>query len=240
MRILLFLPLGNRQICSYLNSCNCHTNTCPDISHLSRSKLERTLEKFQSLLPLGYLYLIVLGIIKESLFYYHLDINILKYCSLMDVLISPIAELTSRPVIILATLFLVGLSLIFQTVLTKHSDKKWVQRVLGQKPEENGLQKQEIKNIVIQQSAVFLMVALATFFLGIGFSNGEKVAKKIQANDLSYDHKINFESDKQEEVYLINSNSSYYFYISKGNKNLKIAPAGSIKTIELTNNKMLK
>ena len=202
--------------------------------------MEKSLEKFQSLLPLGYLYLIVLGIVKESLFYYQLDINILKYSSLMDVLISPIAELTSRLAIIWATLFLVGLSLIFQKLLVKNSDKKWVRRILGQKPEENSFEKEEIKKIVVQQCVVFLMVALGTFFLGTGLSNGEKVARKIRENNLSYDYKISFESDKQEEVFLINSNSSYYFYITKGNKNLKIAPTGSIKTIELINNKKLK
>ncbi|SEI41419.1 hypothetical protein SAMN04487995_0522 [Dyadobacter koreensis] len=199
--------------------------------------MERPLEKFQSLLPLGYLYLIVLGIMKESLYYYQLNINILKYCSLMDVLISPIAELTSSPIIIYATLFLLAMSLILQTVLTKNSEKEWARKILGLKPTEIDLQKDEIKNIVIQQSIVFLMVALATFFVGIGLSNGEKVAKKIQNNDLSYDYKFNFESDKQEEVFLINSNSSYYFYITKGNKNLKIAPVGSIKTIEVTSSK---
>ena len=189
---------------------------------------------------MGYLYLIVLGIVKESLFYYQLDINILKYSSLMDVLISPIAELTSRLAIIWATLFLVGLSLIFQKLLVKNSDKKWVRRILGQEPEENSFEKEEIKKIVVQQCVVFLMVALGTFFLGTGLSNGEKVARKIRENNLSYDYKISFESDKQEEVFLINSNSSYYFYITKGNKNLKIAPTGSIKTIELINNKKLK
>lgn len=155
----------------------------------------------------------------------------------MDVLISPIAELTSSPIIIYATLFLLAMSLILQTVLTKNSEKEWARKILGLKPTEIDLQKDEIKNIVIQQSIVFLMVALATFFVGIGLSNGEKVAKKIQNNDLSYDYKFNFESDKQEEVFLINSNSSYYFYITKGNKNLKIAPVGSIKTIEVTSSK---
>jgi len=155
----------------------------------------------------------------------------------MDVLISPIAELTSSPIIIYATLFLLAMSLILQTVLTKNSEKEWARKILGLKPTEIDLQKDEIKNIVIQQSIVFLMVALATFFVGIGLSNGEKVAKKIQNNDLSYDYKFHFESDKQEEVFLINSNSSYYFYITKGNKNLKIAPVGSIKTIEVTSRK---
>ena len=49
------------------------------------------MEKIKNLLPLGYLYLIILGILKESILYNQLDINILKYSSIMDIMISPIA-----------------------------------------------------------------------------------------------------------------------------------------------------
>lgn len=158
----------------------------------------------------------------------------------MDVLLSPIAELTSSPVIILATLFLIATSLFLQTVLVRNSGKKWVRKFLGQKATEKSMEKEEIKSIVIQQSVTFLMVALASFFIGIGLTNGRKVAKNIRENNLAYNYKISFESDNQEEVYLINSNSLYYFYLTKGNRNLKIAPVGSIKTIELTNREIMK
>lgn len=158
----------------------------------------------------------------------------------MDVLLSPIAELTSSPVIILATLFLIATSLFLQTVLVRNSGKKWVRRFLGQKATEKSMEKEEIKSIVIQQSVTFLMVALASFFIGIGLTNGRKVAKNIRENNLAYNYKINFESDNQEEVYLINSNSLYYFYLTKGNRNLKIAPVGSIKTIEVTNREIME
>jgi len=64
---------------------------------------------------------------KESLFYYQLDVNILKYSSLMDVLISPIAELTSTSVIICATVFLISLSLILKNTVKEQ------QQIMGAK-----------------------------------------------------------------------------------------------------------
>ena len=41
-------------------------------------------ENLQKLLPFGYLFLVVLGIIKESVFYHLIGINILKYSKKID------------------------------------------------------------------------------------------------------------------------------------------------------------
>jgi hypothetical protein len=54
----------------------------------------KLIEKLQTFLPLGYLYLIILGILRDGVFFYMLGINFLKYSSIMDILISPISELT--------------------------------------------------------------------------------------------------------------------------------------------------
>lgn len=62
----------------------------------------------------------------------------------------------------------------------------------------------------------------------------------MQKNELTYDYKATFDTDKEEMIHLIDNTSTYYFYLSKGNNNVKIAPVGSIKTLELTNNKKLK
>jgi hypothetical protein len=51
---------------------------------------------------------------------------------------------------------------------------------------------------------------------------------------------LNYNSGESTEIYLINTNSLYYFYISKGSKTIEIAPLASIKNIELTDNKMLE
>jgi len=202
--------------------------------------LTNNLDKLQSYLPLGYLYLIILGIVKESLYYYQLDINILKYSSIMDVLISPIADLTSEPVILVAVIFMVALSILLQFLFSRNSHKKWVQKFLSQNEAEKALSKEEIKATISRVFVVFCITALSTFFFGLGIGNGMKVVNKIKTNKLTYSHKISFDSDKTEEVYLFDNNSSYYFYLTKGNKNIKITPVGSIKSIELINNKKLK
>ncbi|TDE18405.1 hypothetical protein [Dyadobacter psychrotolerans] len=198
------------------------------------------LDKIQNLLPLGYLYLIILGIVKESLYYYQLDINILKYSSIMDILISPIADLTSEPIILIAVIFMIALSILLQFLLSRNSHKKWVQKFIGQKDSEKVLSKEEIKATISRVFVVFCMTALSSFFFGLGIGNGMKMVKKIKTNKLTYNHKISFDSDKTEEVCLFDNNSSYYFYLTKGNKNIKIAPVGSIKSVELINNKKLK
>jgi uncharacterized protein (DUF2164 family) len=154
----------------------------------------------------------------------------------MDVLISPIADLTSRPVILVAVLILVALSLLFQFLLSKNSHSKWVQKLVGQKPSDQALTKEEIKNLISQTFFGFFIAGLSSFFFSQGISDGMDLVKKIQNNELTYDHRISFDSDKSEEVHLFDNNSSYYFYLSKGSKNIKIAPVGSIKSVELINN----
>jgi hypothetical protein len=68
----------------------------------------KNLENLQTYLPLGYLYLVILGIIKESIHFFQLGINILKYSTLMDVLLSPIADLMSHPLIFVLFIVFIG------------------------------------------------------------------------------------------------------------------------------------
>ncbi|MEZ0128638.1 hypothetical protein AB9T88_02065, partial [Flavobacterium sp. LBUM151] len=85
-------------------------------------------DDIQKLLPLGYLFLVIMGILKESFFYYQLGINILKYSTIMDILISPIAEFTSNPIILVAILLLFVSHYYLPSVLLKYSNVKFVQK----------------------------------------------------------------------------------------------------------------
>lgn len=80
----------------------------------------------ERLLPFGYLILVILGIVKESVFYYFIGVNILKYSNLMDVLISPISDLTSHPIVLGGFSFYVLLLYIYFIYISKNTDKKWV------------------------------------------------------------------------------------------------------------------
>ncbi len=54
---------------------------------------ESTQRSIQDYLSLGYLYLVVVGILFDAIFYGILGINIIHYSSILDVLLSPIAFL---------------------------------------------------------------------------------------------------------------------------------------------------
>ena len=196
-------------------------------------------EIIQRTLPFGYLFLVVLGIIKESIYYYQVGINILKYSNIMDVLISPIADLTSTPIILLGfTIFI--LVLYFASLLISNNfDKDWIKKKIGSKKPLEDITEEEVSVYFSKYFISMFAFCLLCFFLGLGLGSGSKVASKISNNELKYGYEITFGDDQTKEIYLIGSNSAYYFYIEKGNKNVKIAPVGAIKSIEITTNKVL-
>ncbi|QHC84396.1 hypothetical protein AS589_06150 [Empedobacter brevis] len=98
-------------------------------------------EHLQRLLPFGYIYLVIMGIIKESIFYYQLDINILKFSSIMDILISPIAEITAHPFLLLFFIVLVLLLYFFKKYSLNHPEKKFIKNITRLKKQKTYLKK---------------------------------------------------------------------------------------------------
>lgn len=204
----------------------------------------KNIDKLQNLLPLGYLFLILLGIAKESIFYYQIGINIVRYSSIMDILISPVAAITSHPVFFIMVLLLFIFSFKLPHILLKNEDKKGLHKVFGSKITKTEKTKNEVpekeridyyNNVAIEFLAVFLI----SIFLGYGFADGRFTSEKIRANKISYDYKLNFNDNKSENIYLIGSNTAYYFYLTEGSPTVKIAPLNSIRNLELLKNKML-
>ncbi len=198
-------------------------------------------EGIQRSLPFGYLFLVVMGILKESVFYYQIGINILKYSTIMDILISPIATLTSHPVILIALIIIVVSSFAFPSFLSRQANKNkmWALKMASLKDHEN-MTKEAIENHFTNMFVRFLAMMLLSFFLGIGWGEGMGLTRKIRENRLKYDYTINYGDDNADQVHLIGSNSMYYIYLAKGSKIIKIVPLGSIKSIELTHNKKIE
>lgn len=191
-------------------------------------------ENLQNLLPFGYLYLVIMGILKESVFYHQIGINILEYSTIMDILVSPISTLTSNPIVFLAVLIFIFFLYAFIKFLSRNRQKKWALKLSSPKNHETLNEKE----IALHYTNLFITVTalgLLSFFLGIGLGSGSGLSRKIEDNKLKYHQKLNFNTGETEPVYLINTNSSYYFYLTKGNKNVKIAPIGSVRNIELIN-----
>lgn len=199
----------------------------------------KDIDKVQNLLPFGYLFLVILGIVKESLAYYQIGINIIRYSSVMDILISPIAAITSHPIFFITVLVFIIFYFNVPQILIKNEDKKWIHKIFGVKDVEPGLSESEKLNYYTITALKSLSVFLVCVFLGYGFADGRSTAEKIKNNKLHYNYKLNYSDEKSENVYLIGSNTGYFFYLAEGNPAIKIAPVGAIKNLEMSKNRML-
>ncbi|PQA89998.1 hypothetical protein B0A69_21495 [Chryseobacterium shigense] len=195
------------------------------------------LEKIQSLLPLGYMYLIVLGLLKETIFFYPLGINILNYSSITDILISPISDMTSNPILILVVLSVVLLFFLFQILLVKYSHKNWIQKILKSYRMDTNLDKRELRKAMIPAFVMLAGFELLALFIGLGLGQGEKIKKRLDSQTLQHNYILTTGSGERVPVYLIDINSIYYFYVKKDEKQVRIAPVGGIGNIEVINNK---
>ena len=171
-------------------------------------------DKIQNLLPLGYLLLVVLGITKESIYYYQLGINYIKYTSIMDILLSPIATLTQNYFAFGFVVLIFVLHYYLPSFLMKNHHKNWVQKWFGFKKFEANLSQDEIQSSVLTITLRGLVCYLISIYVGFGFGDGNIIATKIKENKLKYNYEIDFGNNK-EIVAEIGSNSIYYFYIVK-------------------------
>lgn len=200
-------------------------------------------EKLQNLLPLGYLYLVILGILKESVFFYQLGISILKYSSIMDILISPIADITSEPVIFLSIVFIVSFTYFYVKFLAKNRDKPWIKKFLlfnSWFQQRQEMTDEQLKKFIDNQMRLTIVLGIAGFFIFGGWGQGDKVRQLILNDKLRYNTRIYFNTGQTEEVYLIDSNSAYYFFVAKGSKDIQIAPINAVNKVQFTNNKKLR
>lgn len=195
----------------------------------------KNLENLQTYLPLGYLYLVILGIIKESVQFYQLGINILKYSTVMDILIGPIADLMSHPLIVLGFLALLIMGFLQMKYIFNKGSEKYFKAFFGKNKPKEEFTPQDFHRKIIE----FYAFLMASFFLGIGLAEGRMVTDRLKDNSLKYNHQLNYNTGESEQVHLVDNNSVYYFYFSKGDKHLKIAPVSTIKNLEITNNKRL-
>ncbi|SHG40483.1 hypothetical protein [Chryseobacterium vrystaatense] len=195
------------------------------------------LEKIQALLPLGYIYLIILGLLKETILFYPLGVNILKYSSITDILISPISDMISNPILILIVLSVALLFFLFQTLLIRYSHKNWVQKLLKNYRMNPELDKRELRKALIPPFVMLAGFELLALFVGLGIGQGQKIKKRMDSQTLKQNYILTTGSGESTPIYLIDINSIYYFYVKKDEKQVKIAPIGSINTLEVINKK---
>lgn len=165
----------------------------------------------QEYLSLGYLYLLIVGILTETIFYSFLGINILNYSTFLDILITPIKYMASN-IILPAVLLLIGLLLFI-----------WIKYVVPR------IKMTDAEKLSASQANPVVMIAIMILFLflGLGIGMGIKTSARMKEGNITPDHTITFTDSKQLNVRIIGQNSMYYFYIPENEKEIIASPIGN-------------
>ncbi len=178
----------------------------------------------QDYLSMGYLYLLALGIFREVIYYGFLDVNILSYSDVMDVLLSPLVFL-SKDLKVSGMLIVFGVLIYFLSKYThKKKQKETTESLDGNPPPQPDF----IKGTILLMGLGFL-----AFFFGTGIGSGFKYAKKLKAGEFENTHQIIFLDKEEVNVKMIGSNSQFVFYVLENDKQVSISPIqGNVKKIQ--------
>ncbi len=183
----------------------------------------------QNYLSVGYVVLILLGIIKDAVYFGFLGINIMSYATLSDVLISPIAFMIGSLKRLIATVILVALGALF--LKYGKGINAWAEKRFRREPRKKTKSKSQIdfdnKWGVVVLSAYFF----ASFFLGAGIGSGSKTMKRIENQELKMDDIITFDDGAVDTTGIVGKTTDYLFYVRKDSKNISISPVRAIKEI---------
>ena len=188
----------------------------------------------QNILSLGYIYLLVLGILHNAIYFNLIDVNYLEYSSVLDVLISPISVITSSLKSALVFIGIILISIIYVKVLIpllvkwrrkqqKYQSGKYLKKV----NDLDGFTKNNYALLMIMGLFVF------GYFIGFGQGKGMKNKSLISENKVEHNYTIDFINGKTVEAKLLGKNSLNVFYIVKGDKTVSIAPIdGNIMKVQ--------
>ena len=211
------------------------TNKSKDVAPrmMTFDKVFNSDRSIQDYLSMGYLYLLILGITSDSIYYSLIGVNILSYSSVLDVLLSPIVYLTrslSFPAIILLipaiAFFMINLAR--KKYLRDREKPEFQAKNDIEKLDKSFSQSQMMKSLIILSAFIIFSA-----YLGYGLGGGTKIKEGLESGSLSMSHNITFMDGNIVPVRLIGHNSSYVFYVKEGNKMVSVTPvSGNVRVIE--------
>ena len=186
--------------------------------------------RIQDLLSFGYLYLLLLGVIRDSLYFGLIGVNIILYSSVTDILFSPLAYLVDEPYLTFFFALAIYFAVIQPNFHKKHKGKSWYQRIFDEEKREERFSKPS----VISAELVFVTFMISSMLLGTGFGRGIGMSKKMRDQECKHNDRVEFVDGETEEVAIIGQNSLYIFYVMKGQTHVAISPInGVVKRIEM-------
>ncbi len=185
----------------------------------------------QDFFSIGYLYLLLLGVASDSIYYSFFDITILSYSNLLDVLLSPVTYLEKGlvfAIIIFAIPLFAFLSFNFfrERYKKQSTDPDFIAKH-GQKKVESSLNKMQIMRVLLPALVIF------SAYLGFALGSGGSLQNRLEKGELKMDHLLTFVDGEQVPVKIIGSNSSFLFFVTEKATTVSVSPIQeNVKKIE--------
>lgn len=192
------------------------------------------IKSLQEVLSIGYLFLLLLGLIRETLTYGILGINIMSYSSILDILLSPIIILTGNrillgAVVITPLLFYWGLKL-SEKFHHRNKEKAWYQKRFNVAELDKEYGKENFSMTFVLSMTFGLLLGV---FSGAGIMDGYELKEELDEGLPKMTHVLTFVDKEAIPVKIIGQNSQYVFYVMGKQKEIAISPIqGNIKRIE--------
>lgn len=187
----------------------------------------------QEYLSLGYIYLIVLGIISDVIYFRFLGVDILSYSAISDILLSPVNILTQSWLLSIVFIGLIIFAYFYITIVLpkfhqKYRTKKWY-NLTGNIEKAD----KRVSSIKENKGIPYILFCIFCMFIGMGIGRGSKISKRIQTQDIEANYSVTFTNDLTKEVYVVGQNSSYLFYVLEGEKEVSVTSINpNIKVIQ--------
>lgn len=179
---------------------------------MAEAKPDNGLPSLSEGLPLGYLYLLVMGIANQSIFYGMIGVNYLKYSDLFDVLISPIALMTGNLITFVTIVGLIVFSYPYLLAM------RWLTKKTKPESLKTGFLAQPLPRAWLQLCAAVLFFA----YLGLGVGMGAATSGRLAGGESRPDHNITYADGTVEAVDLIGKNANYLFITRPGETEVTI------------------
>jgi len=183
---------------------------------------------------IGYLYLIILGIVSDAIFYGIFGVSYLNYTTILDALISPVSLLINNWKISLFLSLMFWLMYLYFTkwmflFYKKLRTKKWYTKIYNiEKWDKRYAELEKKKNIIPGMMFVFFLL-----FVSMRTGMGVGMKYKYTNKEIVPDHTLIFKDNSKLDIRKIGQNSAYFFYFIPGEKVLTATPiADNLKQIK--------
>lgn len=202
-------------------------------SEISSEKKPSQVHPIQDYLSIGYVFLLILGVCHETIYYKFLGVNILEYSSILDVLISPIAVLLGNLILGLVVVVVAIMGYFYLKLIPKYYN--WLGTKKKYQEGKNKLKLEKAQKALKNKNASLVMIGFFVFclFIGLGIGRGKKTKRTIDEKDIKLSHVIKFEDGEEKRIKMLGKNSLYVFYVTNGKEEVSIVPIdGNIKLIQ--------